>query len=186
MDIQVFCISDLEEVLAELSLDTKEYFSSFTIKKNPNVQDFFRDSALSRNKEDVCRTFVVLDLESGNLDNIIGYFSLTITYRKVNSDVSNKLKKKISSSVERDNIFSAILITKLGRSDKYKGIVEGREIMNFAMQKCHQIYELTGLRHICVDYYNNEILEDFYLNKVGFKKYQIDVKTNLNCCFYKF
>ncbi|EGP5147824.1 hypothetical protein ACOU9P_000556 [Enterococcus faecium] len=186
MNVEVYSISDIEDIFKEQNLDIKEYLSRFTIGVNSKIQDFFRDSALARNRENVCRTFIVIDLDSDPLDNIVGYFSLTITYRKINEDVSKKLKRKISSDAERHNIFSATLISKLGRADKYKGKISGKEIMNLALETCYQIYELTGLRHVCVDYYDNEALEEFYLNKSGFKKYQHDDEQGLNYCFYKF
>lgn len=186
MGISVYGISDIDDVIKELGLDMRDYLNSLTIKNNPNIQDFFRNHAILRDKDDTCRTFLVIDSESNPQDNIVGYFSVTVTYRKINNSVSKNLKKKISSSVVKTNIFSSILITKLGRSDKYKGIVEGSVIMKCALDKCYEIYELTGLRHVCVDFYNNEFLEDFYLNKSGFIKYQDDPETNMNYCFYKF
>ena len=44
--------------------------------------------------------------------------------------------------------------------------------MDYALSIGSEIYDRTALRHICVDWYDNKNLKEFYCNNCGFKIYQ--------------
>ncbi|WP_000384190.1 hypothetical protein [Staphylococcus aureus] len=53
--------------------------------------------------------------------------------------------------------------------------------MDYALSIASEIYDRTALRHVCVDWYDNKNLKEFYCNNCGFKIYQekITKKENL-------
>ncbi|HGZ8130092.1 TPA: hypothetical protein ACOF36_001148 [Staphylococcus aureus] len=44
--------------------------------------------------------------------------------------------------------------------------------MDYALSIASEIYDRTALRHVCVDWYDNKNLKEFYCNNCGFKIYQ--------------
>ncbi|XYY59561.1 hypothetical protein ACNSPU_16905 [Bacillus velezensis] len=76
---------------------------------------------------------------------------------------------------KRAKSFTSMLIAQLGRSDAYKGQVEGQVILNLALEHCKMIHRLAALRVVCVEYDDNDKLNKFY-EENGFKNLQ----KNLN------
>ncbi|GGI66292.1 hypothetical protein ACFQOY_03395 [Enterococcus alcedinis] len=185
MKLLTLTISELKGYLQEFKgPELHDFLLTFKVSKNESIQTFFCKQAIMRDEEDALRTFVVLDLENDN--SIVGFFSLTITNRIFSDGVSKNQMKRISSKAAKDRMFTSILISKLGRSDFYKGKISGEEIMRIALDKSYEIYLNSGLKHVCVDYYDNRQLEMFYLEECSFLKYQYDQESRMNYCFYKF
>ncbi|PLR79352.1 hypothetical protein CU633_01080 [Bacillus sp. V3-13] len=78
-------------------------------------------------------------------------------------DVSGEMKKRVTNN-KKAEVFNSILIAQLGRSDRYKGVISGSVILSFALQNCILIYNLAGLRLVCVEYDPITVLNDFYLS----------------------
>lgn len=185
MKLLILTMSELKGYLKEFKgPELHDFLLTFKVGKNESIQTFFCSKAIARDEEDALRTFVVLDVENNNA--IVGFFSLTITNRVFSDVVSKAQMKKISSKAAKDGMFTSILISKLGRSDFYKGTIRGEEIMEMALEKSYEIYLNSGLKHVCVDYYDNQQLEKFYLEECSFLKYQYDQESKMNYCFYKF
>ncbi|MCQ1236621.1 hypothetical protein NNJ50_07800 [Staphylococcus aureus] len=131
------------------------------------------------NDQNSLRTYLIID--KSDLE-IMGYFFLKIVNIKLEKDVSGKTKKekrKISSDAKKNGEFQALLITKLGRSDKHKKHIPGEIVMDYALSIASEIYDRTALRHVCVDWYDNKNLKEFYCNNCGFKIYQEKIKTSV-------
>lgn len=185
MRLLTLSLKELEVFLIECKgPELEEFLLSFRSSKNEDIQAFFCEKATKRDKEDYLRTFVIIDVEKEN--KIAGFFSLTITNRIFSSDVSKNQMKRISSKAQKDGMFTATLISKLGKSDDYKNEIDGTLIVEEALKICYEIYKYSGLKHVCVDYYDNEHLEKFYMEDCSFKKYQKDLEKKMNYCFYKF
>lgn len=60
--------------------------------------------------------------------------------------------------------------------------------MEYALSIGIEIYKRTALRHICVDWYEDSNLKNFYCNQCGFKIFQEKDtdKGKLASAFYKF
>lgn len=54
--------------------------------------------------------------------------------------------------------------------------------MDYALSIASEIYDRTALRHVCVDWYDNKNLKEFYCNNCGFKIYQ---EKNKNLSYFK-
>lgn len=52
--------------------------------------------------------------------------------------------------------------------------------MDYALSIASEIYDRTALRHVCVDWYDNKNLKEFYCNNCGFKIYQENIPRKNN------
>ncbi|HHW37975.1 MAG TPA: hypothetical protein GXX18_12140 [Bacillales bacterium] len=157
----VSLLSLIEEANGNEEEDEIEgYLSSFSCQKNKDVESFLRNKALDNEKRSMTRTSLVIDEENNN--EIIGYFTLLVKPFEFVEDVS-KGSRKILSNNKNSTVFNSILIAQLGRSDRYKGKVEGKTILEFALENCLLVNEIVGLRVVCIEYDDIPYLNDFYL-----------------------
>ncbi|MDU0438672.1 MULTISPECIES: hypothetical protein [Staphylococcus] len=159
--------------------------SKFKTSSNPSIASYLQDKALSLNKQNSIRTYLLIDSDTSEL---IGYFCLKIVIIKFEINVSKNIKKKISSDAMKNNEFPSLLITKLARNDQYKGLVSGKTILEYAFSIAYDIYKKTALKHVCVDWYDHFKLEKFYCEDCGFKifQYRNTDKGKIVSAFYKF
>lgn len=68
--------------------------SKFKTSSNPSIASYLQDKALSLNKQNSIRTYLLIDSDTSEL---IGYFCLKIVIIKFEINVSKNIKKKISS-----------------------------------------------------------------------------------------
>ncbi|WP_053363453.1 hypothetical protein [Bacillus sp. FJAT-27251] len=156
--MQIISLESLIKASEEES-EVREFLSSFKCVKNKDVELFLHTKAIENEKRSFTRTSLVLDEENNN--EIVGYFSLMIKHFNFH-DVSKTSKKLLTGNKNAD-IFNSILIAQLGRSDLYKGKVEGKKILLLALGNCLLINKLSGIRIVCVEYDDEPILNDFYL-----------------------
>lgn len=151
--------------------EIKDYLSSFSCDQNPDVAEFIHKKALSNEKADRTRSFLVINSsQTDNYDgsiqpsNIIGFFSLYIKAFEFDEGISKTVKKKICGEKE-GRFFSTILICQFARSDQYKGAVSGSAIMEDCLTTAAHIYDLAALKIVCVEFDDgNPILDQFYLD----------------------
>jgi hypothetical protein len=164
--------------LLEAALEEKEvfnYLSSFLCEKNKDVEIFLHIHAISNEKRAITRTSLIIDDENGN--EIIGYFTLLVKPFDLTKVVSKESRRKLTGD-KNASVFNSILIAQIGRSDDYKRKISGDKILNFALENCLLIYNLVGLRIICVEYDDIPVLNDFYL-KNEFKILQVNKNGKL-------
>lgn len=157
----------------------EEYLSSFSCDKNEDVQFFLHQKAINSEKRNICRTFIIHDEK--NNDEIIGYFTLMVKEFQFIGVSKNKIE--ILTKDRSSTSFHTILIAQLGRSDKYKNIVDGKEILAIALDYCKEVFELTAMKVVCVEYEPNEFLHNFYSDN-GFTLLQTNT-TGYNLAFMK-
>ncbi|WP_414043693.1 hypothetical protein ACMGE9_02555 [Macrococcus sp. EM39E] len=190
---QLYSINEIRDMI-----ENEDYFlefyrtetASFETNSNPKIASYLKEKALKQNDENNVRTYLIIDTPELK---IIGYFCIKVINIEFDSNVSNKTKKKISSSAAKNNSFPALLITKLARNDNYKGIVDGNVIMEYALSIGQELFNKLALRHICVDWFENEKLKTYYCDECGFEEYQVIKKkdldgsdVNLVSAFYKY
>jgi hypothetical protein len=134
------------------------YLSSFVCEKNSYVELYLREKAVDSEKRGFTRTVLIIDEKQKN--DIIGYFTLLIRNFDF-TNVSGSIKQRLVGD-KRATAFLAILIAQLGRSDIYKGKVSGSEILEFALERCSTINELSAIKIACVEYENTPKLVEFY------------------------
>jgi hypothetical protein len=157
--MQVISLSSLIEASPNED-DVYEYLFSFECKVNKDVETFLHSNAIPNEKRALTRTSLIVD--DGDNNEIIGYFTLLIKPFNVIGEVSGELRRKLTGD-KRAKVFNSILIAQLGRADNYKGKISGDVVLNFALENCELIYDLSGLRIVCLEYDDIPHLHDFYL-----------------------
>ncbi|MDC3418700.1 hypothetical protein [Aquibacillus salsiterrae] len=157
--MQVISLENLLRAAEES--EVRDYLSSFSCEINPGVEDFLKNQAIESEKRVFTRTHLVIDEE--NNGEIIGYFSLKNKSFDFAGNISGSLRQKIAFSKKATTV-STILIAQLGRSDAYKGVVSGSNVLELALEKCEVMYKLIGMRVVCVEYEPVAKLEKFYSN----------------------
>lgn len=172
--MQVISLSSLIEATQD-ETEIYQYLSSFQSKKNEDVETFLHSNAIPNERRALTRTSLVVDDE--NNEEIIGYFTLLVKPFEITDEVSKELRRKLTGN-KSSTVFNAILIAQLGRSDCYKGEISGDVILNFALENCEMIYDLSGLRIVCIEYDDIPYLNDFYLEN-QFKILQINCNRKI-------
>lgn len=156
--MQVVSLSSLIEASANEGTDVEQYLRSFICKKNNSVESFLHNKAIANEMRHLGRTSIVIDEDNAN--EIIGYFKIT-TKPFDFTDASGGTRQKLTGN-KKVTVFQTILIAKLGRSDRYKGIVSGGQILDLALENCNKVFDLAALRLVCVEYESHPKLMEFY------------------------
>ena len=91
---------ELREFIALVGEDRAlKALSSFSVKRNPDVESFIRNNAVAYEKSDNARTYLVM---TENIDilgylniDILGYFSLALSVVDIPSGISKAMMKKM-------------------------------------------------------------------------------------------
>ncbi|MBX8942589.1 hypothetical protein [Lysinibacillus sp. K60] len=159
-----------DQKASEASL--KALLNTFTCSANPDVQNFLHEKAIDSENRRSVRTYLVVDN-----NEIVGYFSLRIETFDFHLDVSKSLRRIISGNKSAER-FPTLLIAQLGRSDKYRHQVPGREILLRALNTCINFAsEIGGVYSAVVEYDDVPVLHSFYKNE-GFKFIQQNHHNN--------
>jgi hypothetical protein len=165
--MEVVSLASLIEASTEEGRDVEEYLLSFACRSNERVESFLHNKAIENEQASRTRTSLVIDETNDN--EIIGYFSIMVKAFDF-LEVSAGVRKKLSGS-KTATVFTTILIAQLGRSDTYKCIVPGSEILGIALTNCKTIYKLAALKVVCVEYKDVPFLHQFYAAN-GFSELQ--------------
>lgn len=168
--MQIISLQSLIEISKQD--EVYKYLSSFSTNKNKDVEKFLKETAIPNEKRPLTRTFLVVDDDNDN--DIIGYFTLMIKDFQIADSLSGEIRKKLTSN-KHATVFNSILIAQMGRNDLYKNKVDGKIILQYALENCKLIFDLSGLRIVCVEYDDEPKLHDFYLDN----KFKI-LQTNHN------
>lgn len=158
--------------------ELSKMLGSFSCDVNESIESFLHKKAILQDIEHRARTTLIVDDNSGD---VVGYYTLKIE-SFIFTEASKKNKEKLAGNKDAD-YFNCILIAKIGRSDKYKGIVSGREILDAALYSCSQIKDMTATKVVCVEYVDEPALREFY-DENGFKYLQRN-ENDLNISFIK-
>ncbi|MED4687413.1 hypothetical protein [Peribacillus frigoritolerans] len=171
--MQIISLLNLLEATTE-EVEVSEYLSSFSCEINKDVESFLHRNAIENEKRAFTRTFLVIDEELQG--DILGYFTLKVKEFYFLDDISKTKRKLVSNNKNADG-FNSLLIAQLGRSDNYKGVVKGKEILGLALQNCELIHDLIALGLVCVEFDPDPKLIDFYESQ-DFKILQQNPETN--------
>ena len=153
-----------------------QIFSSFSCKKNSDVEKFLQQRSMEFTKKNQSVTYLVL---SPDQKNIAGYFTIAIKPVTINADkFSNTVRKKIARVSERDTqgtnySLSAYLIAQLGKNDiaAASNLITGKQLLELAIEKIRELQYMAGGMVVFLEAENNEKLMDFYETKNRFKRF---------------
>lgn len=168
----------LIELIPKGRAELDKMLRSFSCEINESIESFLHNKAILQEEEDGARTTLVIDDDTGD---IVGYYTLKLE-NFLFTNASGKTRKSLAGNKNATS-FTCILIAKIGRSDKYKGVVSGDEILNAALYNCSIIKLMTATKLVCVEYIDEPRLIEFYENN-EFKNVQRN-ENGLNISFIK-
>ena len=168
----------------------RQVFSTFSCKKNTDVERFLLQQAIEFTKKNQSVTYIVITPEYGQ---IVGYFTITIKPSTVNADnLSNRIKKKIARVSEQDAVngnysLSAYLIAQLGKNykDGANKAITGEQLLRLAIEKVKELQYMAGGMVVFLETENEEKPLNFYIEN-GFKRFDVkEVNSGTeNKCFH--
>ena len=156
----------------------KNLLNSFSCSKNSDVENFLKNSAILFEKLNKSRTYLIFKKET---TDILAYFTLTMSILKIVDNISKKILKRLDGISKEKKEFPVYLIGQLGKNDKFWNEINGKEILQEAIDTICNTNELVGGRVILIETLNNKNLIKFYEDN-GFKILQkrIDKKLDKN------
>ena len=149
--------------------------ATFSSPKNPEIEDFIKNKAISFATGKLSITYLVNDENTGN---ILGYFTLTHKSIIINGDnLSSTTKKKLARYSRMDAstgnyMASSFLLAQFGKNyalDKDDRI-DGAELMRLATDVLINIQRQIGGGIVYLDCEDKEVLTSFY-KKQNFKEF---------------
>ncbi|RYL93654.1 hypothetical protein [Sporolactobacillus sp. THM19-2] len=155
----IFELSDL--IQTSTKEEVNQLLSSFSCVKNPDVQNFLNQRAISNDVRQFAKTYLVVNQYEPR--DIIGFFSFNISSFSIINDVSNSSHKYVTGFKDGHETFPTLLLCQFGRADRYKGIVPGDELLTIFLSLAKDINSRTYIRTVSVEYdADNTFLDDFY------------------------
>lgn len=168
----------------------KQKLATFSSPKNKEIEEFIRDKAETFAKGKLSITYIVSDVENGNL---LGYF--TLTHKSIIIDAGNlsaTSKKKLSRYSRMDNstgnyMASAFLLAQFGKN---YGLpegerIEGSELMQLATDILVNIQRQIGGGIVYLDCEDKPELVSFY-ERQNFKRFDDRFSTEDNQKYIQF
>ena len=162
---------ELQEFIACVGEDeAKKALSSFSVKRNPDVENFIRKNAVAYEKSNNARTYLVM---SEDID-ILGYFSLSLSVVDIPSEISKAMMKKMRGfgRYSADSV-PCYLLGQLAREDNvsHEDLMM-RDFIDFAIEYVMVAKQSVGGRFLLIDCIDD--LVDLYerhdfirINKTG-------------------
>ena len=124
---------------------------------------------------DKTRTYLILD--EGNIYNenenfrILGYFSLANKSLSVkdNGNISKTKIQELDGISKKVDIIDCYLIGQLGKNDCYKNEIDGKTILDSAIDILEKAKSFVGKRVVLVEAVDDEKVMQFYIDN-GFTK----------------
>lgn len=169
---------NLHELIKEIGEDsTKKLLSSFSCKKNADVQNFIKDKACEFSKQGLAKTFLVYLKTEGSV-SLVGFFSLAQKTITVDSKaLNNKHRSKIRKFSEFDAnnkcfTLPVILIGQLGKNfaDRNNEKILGDELLKMALDKTMEVQSMIGGKFVFLECENNQKVLNFY-KRNGFRQF---------------
>ena len=108
---------------------------------------------------------------------IIGYFAVALSNIKIPDGLSKSMKKKLGFT-SKTEILPCYLIGQLGKNDLYWKDIEGRLLVDQAMNILLKGRELVGGKFVIVDCKDIDSVTTFYESN-GFIRVQLDSEREL-------
>lgn len=163
-DFQVINILDMIESVGED--EVKSILSEFSCQKNPEIENFVKNSAVDFAKKKMSITYLVVD----TTETVRAIFTLTHkAIELTNENLSNTMRKRIQRHSKLDegtdsfNV-SAFLIAQFGKSDTYstEENISGDALMDFTFEVLTAVQHDIGGSLVYLECEDREKLLNFY------------------------
>ena len=171
-----FVISNILDEIENGDASSLEYdLSAFSCPANAEIETFLKNNAIEFAKRKLSITYLVTDIESGDL---VAYFTLTHKAIDVaDAGLSNTARKKAASYARLDPVsdsynLSAFLLAQFGKNYAVDAVrrISGHDLMSLVYVVLRNIQRQIGGGAIFLDCdYDNPFLTDFYQNKENYR-----------------
>lgn len=171
MALVAYSLFDLYEVQSEEKIEL--VLSSFSCKRNSDIELFVRFKALEFNKRGAASSYLVFDADSASF---VGFYALALIIVSIPAvNVSRSFQKKFEYFGEYDSASDSIeipvvLLAQFGKNDRYSNLVSGEQLMSLVEDSVREVHRLAGGRFVVLDAVDVRGLLNFYTN-LGFRKY---------------
>lgn len=117
-------------------------------------------------------------IDVDNNIKILAYFSLSIKNIKLSPELSKSLIKRLDGINKAATNITCYLIGQLAKNDKYKSEIEGKEVLQYALNIIKTCQGLIGMRVILIECEDKKRLREFYETN-DFKCIGRDAETGL-------
>nr|DAQ69772.1 MAG TPA: hypothetical protein [Caudoviricetes sp.] len=167
MGYKIINLIDIYNTLGEEK--TKEILNDYKCELNHDVEYFLKEKAILFSKQDISRTFLVMNEYQGK-DVIVGYFAITNKATTVKKFIiSNTKRKKILRYAEYNNESKGYnialpLIGQLGKNynNGYNKLITGDILLKFACDKIKETQNILGGRYVFLECEDIDKLREFY------------------------
>ena len=123
-----------------------------------------KEKALDFDKRHISRTYLIIDREAYLNDKVIllGYYAITIKTLDFGQTLSKSKIKRIGGFTSDITSTEALLIGQLGKNYNYKNSIDGKTIINYAIETVYAIHNLAGRRIVFLECADNKKIIDFY------------------------
>ena len=175
-NIRRYLVTTKDKELGEEKL--KEILSEFSCYKNPDVERFLKEQAITFTKKNQSVTYLVFSRDAKTL---LGYFTLAIKPISINVKwFSNAMKKKMArvSNKNKENdtyTLAAYLIAQLGKnfSNHINESVKGADLLRAALDTIKETQYKVGGMVVFLESDDDANLMQFYEQESGFKRFDV-------------
>ena len=170
MDYRLASLRQLLSIYSEDEIN--QVFSRFRCSRDPDLEEFLHQRAISYEKRDLARVYLALTPDN----EIVGYFSLSMRCGIVPKDsrISRSMYKHLNVQSETD-VAQMYLIGQLGRADgSEKGF--GKQLMADAMGLIREANAIIGCPVVRIDC-KPELME--YYTGYGFQSVRMNESGTL-------
>lgn len=187
-DYYIVALSDILKKLGENTEKINSILKKFSCQKEQDLENFLYDKAIRYEKENIGKTFLILDKNklNENIIEILGFYTIGHTSIDISEMSAGKRRKVLGNIPGRDNLTTvpAFLIGQLGRNDSCtKKELDGETLLREVYTTINKVVDLIGGNLIILEC-REHMFSKFY-EKQGFKKLSNDLDENKLYTLYK-
>jgi len=170
-----FSVIRLTDMLTEIGEEfVIDLFSDFSCPDNEDVEFFLKEKAVSFQKMDISRTYLVFSEYKGHKP-LVGYFALAMKILPIRKGVTPTQRQRLTGS--RNNAITfipAILIGQLGKNFSHDNdkLITGKELLWLALHKVLEIHQDIAGKVVFLECTDHPKLTHFY-ESCGFQSYDV-------------
>ena len=154
-------VSFKEIIGTEEEIDYLQAIKNFTCQ-DVEVETFLKTKALDFDQRNKSRTYLLIDGGNDNEIVILGYYTLTMKSLPFGAETSKSAKKKIDGFRSDVDSTEAVLIGQLGKNYNYKDKINGKIIIDYALDDIYRTQNIIGGRITFLECQNSEKVIKFY------------------------
>ena len=135
--------------------------TGFDCRREPAIQDFFRNEAILKAKELMSKSYCFYKKDTMQVVAAFCVINTDISVDLIPKSTRNKLNRKIPYAKQRDH-YPAVLIGQIAVFDAFAEYHLGDELMDSIKWWLRNVANLIAARYVVVDAVNNEKVLQFY------------------------